>query len=773
MVNTRSSQGVRKRRRSSTGPPSDAGSIYSNKIRKTARRRFTTAEIQLQEEDREASIEREASPIGSREVSEQLASSSGEIGTSVEVALPTKSRQARYSLPANLQVPDNIKFESLRTAIARRNEYRRRQTEGLLIDGTFDYDEDANIYVDPADLDVDADQVFTPSNRSMVCVKHTPMALTTRPTPNARREDEISEYEDTIHRLTEEKANLAARLQVLELRIRTLGFGELDMDDEDICATLRTEFDLVRAQEKEMAIDVPIEDLSNQELLHQQPDIIRGLLLHIQELARRFEEAETHLAFSNAEYKGVLGKLAEREERNDALEKRMEMADQHLDAKTRDLDAENNRTKQLMGDNQQLAEQLESQNEDISSLKEVRDHQADDLQALRATCDELRQHIEDFKEDLHRLEEEHGQQILDIKTDKDERLNSMVEELEQEHQYRQIAEDEIASKDAAYTSLQIELQQSKSDLEDTVKELTEANELIERQDDEIETLNAGLQEKDVEKQELEQAIERLEKKEEGLEEDIQVLIARRDEDQKKLQDQATDLDEADEQIETLEEQNKAASTEINKLRADVFGVQQERDQLSTELETMEAELEASTANREQLDKDVEQKLNIIEKLEDNIDALNKAMENLQEEKDQVIDAKNAKLDEHEAVIDQQARDIEALRDENLQVLAERDELRKALVMRSEDVRILRDINAQLLSDAEQDALAARDFVERKAHSIVAAKQALAAVQVDTAVQESTVVEEKKKVTVKKTVRDSGYLGSETDEEQMLLAEDGY
>jgi DNA repair exonuclease SbcCD ATPase subunit len=117
-------------------------------------------------------------------------------------------------------------------------------------------------------------------------------------------------------------------------------------------------------------------------------------------------------------------------------------------------------------------------------------------------------------------------------------------------------------------------------------------------------------------------------------------------------------------------------------------LQFERDQLDSTLESVHNTLDVRTQERDSLDDDLQKKMEFIEKLENDINALNMAMVNLEEEKDQVIDTKNAKLDEREAVINQQGKDIEALRDENLRVLAERDELRKALALRGKDVSTL-------------------------------------------------------------------------------------
>jgi DNA repair exonuclease SbcCD ATPase subunit len=117
-------------------------------------------------------------------------------------------------------------------------------------------------------------------------------------------------------------------------------------------------------------------------------------------------------------------------------------------------------------------------------------------------------------------------------------------------------------------------------------------------------------------------------------------------------------------------------------------LQFERDQLDSTLESVHNTLDVRTQERDSLDDDLQKKMEFIEKLENDINALNMAMVNLEEEKDQVIDTKNAKLDERDAVINQQGKDIEALRDENLRVLAERDELRKALALRGKDVSTL-------------------------------------------------------------------------------------
>jgi chromosome segregation ATPase len=117
-------------------------------------------------------------------------------------------------------------------------------------------------------------------------------------------------------------------------------------------------------------------------------------------------------------------------------------------------------------------------------------------------------------------------------------------------------------------------------------------------------------------------------------------------------------------------------------------LQFERDQLDSTLESVHNTLDVRTQERDSLDDDLQKKMEFIEKLENDINALNMAMVNLEEEKDQVIDTKNAELDEREAVINQQGKDIEALRDENLRVLAERDELRKALALRGKDVSTL-------------------------------------------------------------------------------------
>lgn len=294
MVNTRSSQFSRKRRRNSSASPSQAGS-QASKVRKSNGRHFPTADSQLREEQRMSLERSQESPEGS----------STSALHSLECHTPTHSRQNRHSLPANLQVPADVKFEPLIVAIARENQRRRRYTEGLAA-GDEDSAADVagtNTYIELADLGINASQLMTPRSRSIAQPKHTPLSITRRPSPNVKREEDVANYQDVIQKITKENAELLAQVHILRPAIRSLGFGEVDMLEEDICAAIRVNFDELRAQLQEIgAIDLPLEQLCNQELLQCQPDIVRGLLQGIDQYSQAYQEVENRLALIDAEY---------------------------------------------------------------------------------------------------------------------------------------------------------------------------------------------------------------------------------------------------------------------------------------------------------------------------------------------------------------------------------------------------------------------------------------------------------------------------------------
>lgn len=300
MVHTRSSQppqgsqGSRKRRASAS--PSEAASQVS-KTRKTIHgRKYNTADEQIHEEER-LSLERSVEPADQQ-------SSAFQVVNYPVLQTPTHSRpSSRHSLPANLP---NVKFESLRVVLARESQRRKRQSDIVTLDGAaveLEAEETAT-YIDLDDLGIDAAQITTP-RRSIVPARHTPQSIVRKPSPNVKREDDISGYEDSIVRLTREKAEASAQLQVLQLAVRSLGFESVETPEDDMCAQIRANFDDVRTQEAEMNIDLPLEQMSNQEVLHAQPDIIRGLLQEVREYTQVLEEADNRLALTEAEYVSI------------------------------------------------------------------------------------------------------------------------------------------------------------------------------------------------------------------------------------------------------------------------------------------------------------------------------------------------------------------------------------------------------------------------------------------------------------------------------------
>ena len=348
--------------------------------------------------------------------------------------------------------------------------------------------------------------------------------------------------------------------------------------------------------------------------------------------------------------------------------------------------------------------------------------------------------IKDYELDVQDLEQELNQNTIQLQKEKEAAVARMTEELNQEHHYRQTAEQEIAEKDAAYTTLQIKYEEATSDLDVTKEQLVQAKKDIDAKDEELEELEEKLEAQLAEKKELDKALDRLEANTCDLEEDIKELTERNEQNEKTIKEQGEELD-------GLANELKDKETEINELKSDVFGAQE----------------------------DVKQKSGIISKLTKNIEALNKSMEELKKEKDDVIAEKNTHLDEYEGVVDklheqiqQKDSDIEALRKENLRVIAANEELRKALATRGKDVRVLRDITNQLVGDAEQDMAAQRDWVARKAELLQQVRRT-----VDTigeAPETTTLTQQVEKTTIVKTaVRDSGYLGEEGENADMLLA----
>lgn len=299
MVHTRSSQVSQpsqpsRKRRASASPSVEVSQVSKTRKTNTHGRRIATADGQIQEEQR-LSLERSVEP-------EQ--SSAFAVVNYPQLALtPTRSRPAsRQSLPANLQLPRSVKFEPLRVALAKETQRRRRYTEALTLDGAAEpVEEGETTFIELGDLGIDAAQLATPKRISIVPTKHTPQSVVRTTSPNVKREEEIAAYEETITKITKEKAAVAAQLQILQLAIRSLGFEHGDVPEEQVVAEIRADFDDVRGQETDLGIDLPFEQMSNQELLQAQPDIIRGLKQDIAQYSEALEECESRLALAEAE----------------------------------------------------------------------------------------------------------------------------------------------------------------------------------------------------------------------------------------------------------------------------------------------------------------------------------------------------------------------------------------------------------------------------------------------------------------------------------------
>ncbi|KIW07164.1 uncharacterized protein PV09_02033 [Verruconis gallopava] len=768
MVNTRLSQANQKRRRSFSEASSESKAI---KFRKIARRRVATPDGQLLEEQREASLG------GSQGVRSQEVHPS--VKNAIEFTNSTKSRRSRHSLPVSLETPANIRTEPLDVAVARVNEHRRRQTEGVPLEFNV-----ADIYINPEDLDLDASQIMTPKISTVVRTKPTPISITPRPSPNTSREDKISEYEKAIRLLTDQKAELAAKVQILELGIHSLGFRDAEVESTDIFAAIRTTFDLVRAQEEEMDLGLSVQRLDNEELLRQQPNIVRGLLLDIDNYACKLDEIENLLVFTDAQYKGVLVKLAEREERSTELELQLEKLDRHLKFITHNLTEEKNTTLKLEGENETLSEQLTARENELKNLHSLSQKQGTELNELRSTCNDLMNEVKTLREAAVRLEKGYMQHIADVEGDRDERLGFMAEELDQEHDYRTIAEKDIAKKDAAYTALQIDFQKVREDLDNLKEQNDKANESLNLQKNKLQELQQDLTAKIADNQGLQHELSELKVKAQSLEEDIAFLHEQRDQNKLTIDNQAAALQSAEEHLASSEDRLQQANIEINRLRADVFGAQKEREQIVSELHV-------SAEKCRRLSNEITMKSNSIEKLEGNIEALNKAMEDLVKEKDAVINAKNAKLEETLATIDEQAKtmreqaqeisgqawqitqketDIQALRKENLRFMADRDRLQATLALREKDLRTLKQVLQSLITDAEKDEIKYRERASQKAELVQVANSVLSGIsaeqKVGTLTREST--DGAHVVKKKRSLRDSGYVGSDIDEELELI-----
>lgn len=161
-------------------------------------------------------------------------------------------------------------------------------------------DEESTTYVDLADLGIDGTRLMTPNSRAPVLIKHTPQSLIKKGEMDLR-EDDIFKYEMALQKVTMEKAELAGKLQVLQLAVQALGFGDETMLEEDMCSLVRQAFDHLRAEESEMPIEMDWENITNEDLLKAQPEIVRGLLRDIDQYAGKLEECEAHLALIDAE----------------------------------------------------------------------------------------------------------------------------------------------------------------------------------------------------------------------------------------------------------------------------------------------------------------------------------------------------------------------------------------------------------------------------------------------------------------------------------------
>ena len=475
-------------------------------------------------------------------------------------------------------------------------------------------------------------------------------------------EVERRRFEDAIVALSRDANDAKAELQILNIELQALGFGDDTVSTKVILESIRESFAIVR-ESLEDVLPGTVPDGTDT------GDILEILIANVKEFADRLRlqdkdlnDHRTTITDLGHQIQGLLNHLADAKIKEDKLRIQWRELDTTNDAKARTIE--------------ELEEELQIAQEERDSLQAELDAKAAEAASRGAdfadsvkNVEKLQLSLENYRNEETRLtvlitkmEHDHRADIARLVKERNSTVQALQEKLDTETQQRGDADILLLSKQTTVVALELQVVDLVTERDLLLQELEQVK--ADRDTERVgrETAEADLEDKMVQVEDLESRVDRLEEQLIELTAQIEELRQLNETERHQREAAETDLDDRNAEIEDLNNKLREQGKQANELRLKLFEVQQQNDQRVAELELVASErddvyqsdIREEVERREAAEELAAQRAATILELETKIVGLELLMRGN-------LDERDAKIEELENELADRDTEIEGLR----------------------------------------------------------------------------------------------------------------
>jgi myosin protein heavy chain len=482
-----------------------------------------------------------------------------------------------------------------------------RELSAFTGDGTYEYDDDGIMLVEPEDLGLSQDQMkATPlpngvyGSRALESSQITLESLTSIETttrdvlaeasqtdpaivPDRISDQAVQRYETEIQTLTTQIATVESSLRIVVLELQNLNIVNGGPSVTTILTELRHVLEDSREEYEKLSGNSTV-GLTQVDFLHKLIEELKGTSTELLEKTTLAEKLNQRATLFERQYEGVIDLLADA----DACMKELEKTVADLNASK--LEADNNiiDLNDRLDTMHQAAEDMDvkirQRDNEISCLKDDLGDKDTGLDRLKTALESYRDEVQTLTGTVTRLEQEHADIIAQMEQDHAALVQEYQTQLDSEADARMAAEEDANQKTNYIDELEGRITELDNQFEDINTQLTQLSQRLAEETQSRETAESERDEQADFSYQQAITIENLNETVRDLESDIETFRANLETERTQRQQTEADLDDANERIEELNNQLHNAGIQANELRSKLFQAQLERDEAVASLE---------------------------------------------------------------------------------------------------------------------------------------------------------------------------------------------
>jgi len=479
--------------------------------------------------------------------------------------------------------------------------------------------------------------------------------------------EERESFKNAIVVLSQQASEARQKLEILEIEVAGLGFGDEGVDASSVLATIRNSFAMVRENVEHLLPDTIPEGASNGDLLEiitaNNVEFANRLRLNDREIS---EQSSVIADFTN-QVQGLLERLADAELRKQQLGERFTQVDKENDQKARLIENMEAEADEIDGERAELHEELESKNEAIQSLETEKGDLVVSLERLSVALQSYRDESERLSELITKMEEEYQTSIQKRDREREETVRELEDRLDQQVQLCTETEQANVGHQAMITSLELQKETLEQERESLQTEL--ANVTIEREQEREtrEATEADLQEKTDQVEDLEARVDRLDEQVAELTAKIEELREVNQTERTQREAVENELDERNIEIDDINLRLQEQGKQANELRQKLFEVQQINERKVKDLELAASErderyqedIKMEVDRREAAEELAQDRDDMVKDLEAQIERIEEQMREQLTERDGHIEGLTTELEEKDGEISKLHADLKS------------------------------------------------------------------------------------------------------------------